>query len=140
MEKSQVSIVFLFQNEMNKTHDEMRSVAKDVLDNYVLRDDRRLVSREDKDAFYEVVSCVLAECVISLLDPMPPPRKSVNWDDYHGGGSILNGYTTVRNVASECESHNLSDYVAKEVWRIVSSGGEVIILNGEIKAVRNKTK
>ena len=65
---------------MSRTHEEMRDAANDVLGNYVLRDDRRLVSREAKDAFYEVAAGVLAECVIALIAeielPAQPPSET----------------------------------------------------------------
>lgn len=58
------------------------------------------------------------------------------WRDYHGGGSILNEYTTLRNVVSECAINQLSDDDVDEVFRILRKRGEVIILNGEIKAAQ----
>lgn len=55
-------------------------------------------------------------------------------NQYHGGGSVLHGTTTVWNVVSECKVHDLSDEQTNEVFEIIRNGGEVIILSGEIKA------
>lgn len=60
---------------MDRTHESMSEAAKDVLKNYVLRDDRRVVSRQDKDAFYEVAAGVMAECVIALLGELEKPSE-----------------------------------------------------------------
>ena len=55
-------------------------------------------------------------------------------DEYTGGGSILNGWTSVRNIVTECDVHRLSPDAIENVWRIVKAGGECIILDGQIMA------
>lgn len=60
--------------------------------------------------------------------------KYPTFEEYHDGGSILNGYTTVNNVIAECRNHSV-DF--DEVIGLIKSGNEVIILSGEIKAVRS---
>ncbi len=56
------------------------------------------------------------------------------WADYHGGGTILNGWTTVRNVVTACSE--LSHFEQERVWNILRAGGEVIINNGRIQTAR----
>ena len=56
------------------------------------------------------------------------------WADYRGIGTILNGYTTVRNVVIECSE--LSHFEQERVWNILRAGGEVIVNNGRIQTAR----
>lgn len=54
-------------------------------------------------------------------------------DDYHGGGTILNGYTSVNNVVDECRKELVNHW---DVFALLADGFEVIINDGEIKATR----
>ena len=63
------------------------------------------------------------------------PPKYPTFDEYQGGGSILNKYTTIKNTIAECEEHGV-DFL--EVIGLIQAGNEVIILSGEIKAVGNR--
>lgn len=53
--------------------------------------------------------------------------------EYHGGGSIYNKHTSIRNLLTECPP-NLVD----EVFHLIKEGNEVIIQGGEIKAVGDR--
>lgn len=63
------------------------------------------------------------------------PRSShcyPSLDQYHGGGSILNEHTTIRDVTQECRRSGIS---ADEVFSLIRNGNEVIICDGKIQAV-----
>lgn len=52
--------------------------------------------------------------------------------DYMGGGTILNCWSTVRNVVSVCS--DLSPFEQEHVWKIIRAGGEVLVNDGKIRA------
>ena len=54
-------------------------------------------------------------------------------DEHKGGGAILNGHTTINNVLAECFA--CTPAVADEVFDLLRQKKEVLILQGEIKAV-----
>lgn len=68
-------------------------------------------------------------------------RKSVElksyptFSEYQGGGTILDEYTTLKNVISECAREGI-DFI--EVVELIRGGNEVLIQSGEIKAVKGK--
>jgi hypothetical protein len=61
------------------------------------------------------------------------PKDYPQWDQYHGGGTILSKTTSFGALVSECAQHRLNFL---EVVQILAWGGTVIGLNGEIKAVK----
>ncbi len=52
--------------------------------------------------------------------------------NYSGGGTILNGHTSIRNLHQTALEQNIS---FDELVTIILQGNEVIVLGGEIKAV-----
>lgn len=58
------------------------------------------------------------------------------FDEYDGGGSLLNEYTTIKNILSECGGRYI-DFI--EIVKLIRAGNEVLILSGEIKAVGRRS-
>ena len=63
---------------------------------------------------------------------MSKKKTYPRYEDYDGGGSILNGHTSVRNVIFECGQNGV---LTKEVFRLLCKGMEIIIMDGRIRGV-----
>ena len=61
-------------------------------------------------------------------------KQYARYEDYDGGGAILNAHTTCGNVIVECKTHEVSP---DEVFSLIANGKEVIILDGKIRGVHN---
>ena len=105
--------------------------------------DNNYVAEKSKDAFIEKCEACNLEWLIpaeaKTNHKSQPVKRVVGsgvypiWEDYEGGGSILTKYTTLENVISECKVHDIS---YEEISKLIKDNNDVIILSGEIKAVR----
>jgi hypothetical protein len=73
-----------------------------------------------------------------MLDEQEIQRLSKTYPSmgcYEAGGSLLNGYTTVRNIM--LEMGEMRDHrQIEDAWKVIRHGGEVIIQGGQIRAIK----
>ena len=56
-----------------------------------------------------------------------------SFESYKGGGTILNKYTSVKNLERVCSAESVS---MNEVAELIWEGMEVLVSAGQIRAVR----